>query len=128
MKKLKDELLKQIKISLMIIITSMVYTWFKSQFVSSLWGFLLCNGHADTKNSLFRKQLMYFNVYITGCYFCCYRKHQNKWFFDFQNNWTLKFKFEVCFLVFILTWKTKNQIYLNKYLMKLLTIPLTQSK
>ena len=35
MKKLKDELLKQIKISFMIIITSMVYTLFKSQFVSS---------------------------------------------------------------------------------------------
>ena len=37
------------------------------------WGFPLCNGHADAKNPLFRKQLMYFNVYITGCYF-------HKWF------------------------------------------------
>ena len=55
------------------------------------------------------------------------RKHQNKWFFDFQNNWTLKFKFEVSFSFFILIWKTKNEIYLNKYLMKLVTIPLTQS-
>ena len=55
------------------------------------------------------------------------RKHQNKWFSDFQNSWTLKFKFEVCFSFFILIWKTKNQIYLNKYLMKLVTIPLTQS-
>ena len=55
------------------------------------------------------------------------RKHQNKWFSDFQNNWTLKFKFEVCFSFFILIWKTKNQIYLNKYLMKLVTIPQTQS-
>ena len=27
------------------------------------WGFLLWNGHAGTKNPLFRKQLMYFNVY-----------------------------------------------------------------
>ena len=33
------------------------------------WGFPLCNGHTDTKNPLFRKQLMYFNVYIAGCYF-----------------------------------------------------------
>ena len=35
MKKLKSELLKQIKINFMIIITSMVYTLFKSQFLSS---------------------------------------------------------------------------------------------
>ena len=33
------------------------------------WGFPLYNGHADTKNLLFRKQLMYFTVYIAGCYF-----------------------------------------------------------
>ena len=33
------------------------------------WDFPLYNGHADTKNPLFRKQLMYFNSYITGCYF-----------------------------------------------------------
>ena len=45
------------------------------------------------------------------------KKHQNKWFFDFPNNWTLKFKFEVCFSFFILISKTKNQIYSNKYLM-----------
>ena len=42
------------------------------------------------------------------------RKHQNKWFSDFRNNWTLKFKFEVCFSFFILISKTKNQIHLNK--------------
>ena len=35
MKKLKNELLEQIKINFMIIITSIVYTLFKSQFVSS---------------------------------------------------------------------------------------------
>ena len=35
MKKVEYELLKQIKINFMIIITSMVYTLFKSQFVSS---------------------------------------------------------------------------------------------
>ena len=34
MKKVEYELLKQIKINFMIIITSMVYTLFKSQFVS----------------------------------------------------------------------------------------------
>ena len=39
-----------------------------------------------------------------------------KWFFNFQNNWILKFKFEVHFSSFILIWRTKNQIYLNKYL------------
>ena len=33
------------------------------------WDFPLCNGHADIKNPLFRKQLMYFNVYIASCYF-----------------------------------------------------------
>ena len=55
-------------------------------------------------------------------------KNQTKWFLDFQNNWELKFKFEVRFSFFILIWKTKNQIYLNKYLMKLVTIPLTQSQ
>ena len=32
------------------------------------------------------------------------------------NNWTLKLKFEVRFSLFILFWKMKNQIYLNKYL------------
>ena len=31
--------------------------------------FLLYNGHANTENPLFRKQLMHFNIYITGCYF-----------------------------------------------------------
>ena len=33
------------------------------------WDFPLFNGHRDTKNPLFRKQLMYFNVYIIGCCF-----------------------------------------------------------
>ena len=35
MKKLKNELLEQIKINFMIIITSIVYMLFKSQFMSS---------------------------------------------------------------------------------------------
>ena len=48
-------------------------------------------------------------------------KHKTNWFFDFQNNRTLKFKLEVRFSFFILIWKTKNQIYLNKYLIKLVT-------
>ena len=55
-------------------------------------------------------------------------KHQTKWFFDFQNNWALKFKFEFRFPFFILICKTKNQINLNKYFMKLVTIALTQSQ
>ena len=37
--------------------------------VKSPWDFPLYNGHADTKNPLFKKQLMCFNVYIAGCYF-----------------------------------------------------------
>ena len=48
-------------------------------------------------------------------------KHKTNWFFDFQNNRTLKFKLEVCFSFFILIWKMKNQIYLNKYLIKRVT-------
>ena len=51
-----------------------------------------------------------------------YTDYKTNWFFDFQNNRILKFKFEVCFSFFILIWKTKNQICLNKYLMKLVTI------
>ena len=31
--------------------------------------FPLYSGHEDTKNPLIRKQLMHFNVYVTGCYF-----------------------------------------------------------
>ena len=50
-----------------------------------------------------------------------------EWFSDFKNSWTLKWKFEVCFSFFILIWKTENQIYLNKYLMKPVTILLAQS-
>ena len=42
-------------------------------------------------------------------------------FFNFQNNRTLKFKLEFRFSFFILIWKTKNQIFLNKYLIKLVT-------
>ena len=57
-----------------------------------------------------------------------HKTNQTKWFFDFQINWELKFKFEVRFSFFILIWRTKKQIYLNEYLMKLVTIPLTQSQ
>ena len=66
MKKMKNESLKQIKINFMIIITSVVYMLFKSQFVSR---FSAVNGHADTKNPLFKKQMMYFNVYILAATF-----------------------------------------------------------
>ena len=31
--------------------------------------FQLHNGHAAAKSPLFRKRLMYFNVYVTGYYF-----------------------------------------------------------
>ena len=64
--KLKNELLKQIKINFMIII---VYTLFKRQFVSSPLMFSAVNGHADTKNPLFKKQLMHFNIYILAATF-----------------------------------------------------------
>ena len=33
------------------------------------WDFLLYNSHMDNKDPLFRKQLIYFNVYIISCYF-----------------------------------------------------------
>ena len=56
MRELKNELLKQIKIVFMIICANMVYILFKSKFVSSTLRF-----HADTKNSPFRKQLVYFD-------------------------------------------------------------------
>ena len=49
-------------------------------------------------------------------------KHKTKWFFHFKNNWTLKFKYEFSFSFFMLIWETDNQIYLNKYLQKLVTI------
>ena len=48
-------------------------------------------------------------------------KHKTNWFFVFQNTRTLKFKLEVRFSFFILIWKTESQIYLNKYLIKLVT-------
>ena len=47
----------------------MVYTLLKSKFVLSTLRFSAVNGHTDTKDTLFRKQLMYFNVYIIGYYF-----------------------------------------------------------
>ena len=54
-------------------------------------------------------------------------KHKNKWFFPFQNNWTLKLIFEVYFLFLIYYLKKSKktkQIYLSKYLIKLVTISL----
>ena len=46
----------------MVIFTSIVYTLFKSKFVSSLRRFPQYNGDADRKNPLFRKHLMYFTL------------------------------------------------------------------
>ena len=57
MKELKNESRKQIR------------SYSRASSCQVPWGFPLCNGHADTKNLLFRKQLMYFNVYIAGSYF-----------------------------------------------------------
>ena len=58
MKELKNELLKKDKINFMVIFTRMIYTLFKSKFMSNPFRFLLCNGYTDTKNLLFRKLLM----------------------------------------------------------------------
>ena len=48
-------------------------------------------------------------------------KYKTNLFFDFQNSQTLKSKLEFRFSFFILISKTKNQIFLNKYLIKLVT-------
>ena len=69
MKELKNELLKQIKIWLWLLSQVWSTRYSRSSSCQVPWGFPLCNGHTDTKNRLFRKQLMYFNVYIAGCYF-----------------------------------------------------------
>ena len=42
----------------MVILSSAIYTLFKSNFVSNLLRFSAVNGHADTKNPLIWKQLM----------------------------------------------------------------------
>ena len=41
----------------------------RASFCQVPWEFSMCKGHTSTKNQLFRKQLMYFNVYFAGCYF-----------------------------------------------------------
>ena len=69
---MKNELLRTIKINFMLIFASMVYTLFKSKFVWSPLDFRVHNGHVNTKNVLFRKQMMHFNAYITGSYFQIY--------------------------------------------------------
>ena len=67
MKELKNELLKQIKINFLIIITSVFHN---SKFVSSPLRFSCCLIVMRTPiNPLFIKRLTYFNVYIAGCYF-----------------------------------------------------------
>ena len=49
-------------------------------------------------------------------------KHKTKWFFDFQNNWTLKFKYEVRFSFFHFNLKNEKRNPLKPILMKLVTI------
>ena len=54
-------------------------------------------------------------------------KHKTKWFFDFHNTWTVKFKFEVSFFVVHFNLKNeKSNLLKNTYLIKLVTISLTQ--
>ena len=73
------------------------------------------------------KKLFYFSILVRFVFksknelYFRYTDYKTNWFFDFQNNRILKFKFEVCFSFFILIWKTKNQIYFNKYPIKLVT-------
>ena len=50
---------KKIKINLMVIFTSVVYMLLKSKFGSSLLRFFAVQCCSDTKNLVFRKQLMY---------------------------------------------------------------------
>ena len=69
MKKLKKELLKKIKINFMVIFTSMVYTLSKCKFVSSPLRISAVQWSLGHQESAVWKQLMYFNVYIAGCYF-----------------------------------------------------------
>ena len=71
MKELKKELLKNIKINFTFIFASMVYRLFKNKFVTMPLRIsaVLYNGHSNTKNLLIKKHLMYFNVYVTDCYF-----------------------------------------------------------
>ena len=66
MKELKNELLTQIKINFSEVKST---RYSKASSCQGDGDFPLYNGHADTKNWLFRKQLMYFNINITGCYF-----------------------------------------------------------
>ena len=69
MEELKNESIKKIRINFMVIFTSMVYTLFKSsKLVSSPLRFSAVQWSHDTKNPLLRKQLIYFNVCIAGCY------------------------------------------------------------
>ena len=53
----------------MFIFLSMIYKLFKCKFASSLLMFSAYNGDADNNNALFGKQMIYFNIYITGSYF-----------------------------------------------------------
>ena len=69
MNELKNELFKKIKINFIVIFTSMVYTLLKNNSGSSPLRFSAIQGHAGTKNPLFRKQLMYFNVSILATTF-----------------------------------------------------------
>ena len=54
LKELGNELIKNIKINFVVIFTSMVYTLFKSKFMSSPLRFFAVNGYTDIKNLLFK--------------------------------------------------------------------------
>ena len=68
MTELKNELLKNIKTNFMVILTNIDYTLFKNKFVSSSQRFSAVQWSRGYQESAVKKQLMYLNIYITGCY------------------------------------------------------------
>ena len=95
--------------------------WFqiKKRISKSFFFFQFWLWNWKMKNEKFSKFVLFLNQKTSHTFGTRIRI---QWFFYFRSNWALKFKFEVCFSCFILIWKTENQICLNKYLMKQVTI------
>ena len=66
---MQNQLLKQMKINLMIVFICMVYTFFKSKFVSSLLRSFAAKWSRGHQESAVYKTADYVNVYIISCYF-----------------------------------------------------------
>ena len=69
MKKLKENYFKRSRLTLWLFSQGWSTSYSRATSCQVPWDFPLWNGHEDTKNSLFRKQLTYFNIYIAGSYF-----------------------------------------------------------